>query len=300
MKNTSKWLESAISTIRKHDLEISKNEASILQILHEIESRKEYSAQGFDGLYSFCIRTFGWSESQTATRTQAMYAMRAVPEVQDKIQSGTLSVTTVAQVQRYIRQEQVEAGIQRTPEEKLQVFTEFENKTSTEVKEEIAARKGERIKTKLALELDEEAEALWAEVRNLTAHQTQGSALNCFKVLMKTYLERKTKKPERPQHAVSSPSPSRRTSSSSTKVSAPRFIPAQTRREVYSRDQSQCRQCGSKHALQIDHIRPIAKGGSNDASNLQLLCRNCNLSKAIQDFGLKKMSQHVHDPRIAS
>jgi 5-methylcytosine-specific restriction endonuclease McrA len=31
--------------------------------------------------------------------------------------------------------------------------------------------------------------------------------------------------------------------------------------------------------LEIDHVRPLALGGSNDVDNLQLLCRRCNRSK---------------------
>jgi hypothetical protein len=31
--------------------------------------------------------------------------------------------------------------------------------------------------------------------------------------------------------------------------------------------------------LHIDHVRPVSLGGSDDPSNLQLLCARCNLSK---------------------
>lgn len=51
------------------------------------------------------------------------------------------------------------------------------------------------------------------------------------------------------------------------------------KKEVLSRDNNTCQNCGSKKDLQIDHITPISRGGSNEKSNLQVLCRDCNLSK---------------------
>ena len=41
-----------------------------------------------------------------------------------------------------------------------------------------------------------------------------------------------------------------------------------------------CAACGSKpKAFHLDHIIPLALGGRNENSNIQLLCADCNLSK---------------------
>src|SRR5690606_12982048 len=49
----------------------------------------------------------------------------------------------------------------------------------------------------------------------------------------------------------------------------------------------QCAYCGvSSVPLQIDHIHPKARGGSNRVSNLTLACAPCNLKKAAQDITL--------------
>jgi 5-methylcytosine-specific restriction endonuclease McrA len=34
--------------------------------------------------------------------------------------------------------------------------------------------------------------------------------------------------------------------------------------------------------LEIDHIRPVSRGGTNDPDNLQVLCRDCNAGKGAQ------------------
>ena len=59
-----------------------------------------------------------------------------------------------------------------------------------------------------------------------------------------------------------------------------RHIPAAVRRAVWRRDGGACCYrdpltgvtCGSTHLLQIDHIVPVAQGGSDDIANLRLRC----------------------------
>lgn len=60
---------------------------------------------------------------------------------------------------------------------------------------------------------------------------------------------------------------------------ASRYISEETRMKVLARDGHQCRVCGSREDLEIDHVVPISKGGTGEISNLQTLCRKCNRSK---------------------
>jgi 5-methylcytosine-specific restriction endonuclease McrA len=54
------------------------------------------------------------------------------------------------------------------------------------------------------------------------------------------------------------------------------------RHEVWRRDQGQCVDCGSKSALEFDHIIPWSQGGSNTVRNLELRCEICNRKKGAQ------------------
>ncbi len=59
-------------------------------------------------------------------------------------------------------------------------------------------------------------------------------------------------------------------------------IPPEVKRYLLERNRSQCQSCGKTTLdteLTIDHIIPLANGGSNDISNLQILCRSCNSRK---------------------
>jgi 5-methylcytosine-specific restriction endonuclease McrA len=57
-------------------------------------------------------------------------------------------------------------------------------------------------------------------------------------------------------------------------------IPEDVRLFVWERDGGRCQRCGAGENLQFDHIVPASKGGSNDASNVELLCAACNQLKA--------------------
>jgi 5-methylcytosine-specific restriction enzyme A len=64
-------------------------------------------------------------------------------------------------------------------------------------------------------------------------------------------------------------------------MKSPRIsIPPEVRKYILDRDRHQCSSCGATTKLQIDHIILLAKGGTNDLSNFQILCASCNQQKS--------------------
>jgi hypothetical protein len=56
-----------------------------------------------------------------------------------------------------------------------------------------------------------------------------------------------------------------------------------TRMEIFKRDLFTCQYCGARIpnvTLQIDHIIPVSKGGSNSSTNLITACFDCNMGKS--------------------
>jgi 5-methylcytosine-specific restriction protein A len=56
-------------------------------------------------------------------------------------------------------------------------------------------------------------------------------------------------------------------------------------RAEYLRHHPTCVACGER-AIAVDHVLPKVRGGSDDSSNLQALCRSCHSRKTVkQDCG---------------
>lgn len=70
------------------------------------------------------------------------------------------------------------------------------------------------------------------------------------------------------------------------------YIPEWLKRAVFYRDRGRCQHCGKDlsgqmailddRELQYDHIIPLESGGTNDSTNFQLLCDECNQKKSGQ------------------
>jgi hypothetical protein len=70
-------------------------------------------------------------------------------------------------------------------------------------------------------------------------------------------------------------------------IQRPSYLPSWLKRGIFFRDRGRCQCCGSDisgfldldNILHYDHLLPLDAGGTNEATNFQLLCLNCNLRK---------------------
>lgn len=57
-------------------------------------------------------------------------------------------------------------------------------------------------------------------------------------------------------------------------------IPAAVKSAASARDGQRCAYCGGEDGpFHFDHIFPVARGGTDEAHNIVIACRSCNLSK---------------------
>jgi 5-methylcytosine-specific restriction enzyme A len=66
-----------------------------------------------------------------------------------------------------------------------------------------------------------------------------------------------------------------------------RSLPQHLRVQVLARDRYRCLMCGrdqNEVALEVDHVVPVADGGTDELTNLATLCRPCNNGKSAFKF----------------
>jgi hypothetical protein len=83
----------------------------------------------------------------------------------------------------------------------------------------------------------------------------------------------------------------------------PGHVPSAVKRAVWARDEGKCQFrldsggiCGSTLRLEIDHIRPLARGGQSTVANCRLACRFHNQLAARQVYGDDWMSRFTRGP----
>jgi hypothetical protein len=271
----------------------------LLRHLREFDRRRLYAERGHSSLFEYVVEELKYSESSGQRRIFAMRALDDLPELEEKIESGELKVTQLAQIQSFLRLER-KSGKRVTISEKRSLIESMLGKSTRET-ERILAEKNPRVALRdqskivapnvvqVIFTADDALMAELEEVRDRFAHRLPAGASlgDVIRFLARSALasvpEKKRASDEKTP-PVGVPAP----------VVASRYIPAAVQREVWIRDEGRCayvseitgKRCGSRHRVQIDHIRPYSLGGrSDDPENLRLLCFTHNQSEARRWFG---------------
>jgi HNH endonuclease len=235
-----------------------------------------------------------------------MRLLKEMPTIEKKIADGRLSLSVVSQAQTFFRKE---AQTQKplTIVEKQKVLESLENKSAREAEhklltlssspeaffsEKIRPRTGSHSELKLLL--SEDTLKILEKIRGLLAHsRPHMSYSELIEYMAKLTLDKIDPAQRSARSGILLPT------QKPTKTVQDRFISAALKRSVWQRDEGRCtyqdsqsgRKCRSQYALQIDHIRPLALGGSSTLENLRLLCANHNQLEADQLFGREWMDK---------
>jgi hypothetical protein len=139
--NLKHLLDDELLTVTKDLVQMERTTLTkILHHLREIERRKLYSDLGCASLFEYAVKHLQYSEGQAGRRIQAMRLIKEIPEIEQKIASGALSLSNISQAQSFFRETTALGyGAEKpvTKEQKLQVLSLLENKSARDGQREL-------------------------------------------------------------------------------------------------------------------------------------------------------------------
>lgn len=138
-----------------HTQQLVKSEREVLtKILHhlrEVERRKLFSDLGYQSLFEYAVKELKYSEGQAGRRIQAMRLIKEIPEVEEKIATGKLSLSNISQAQSYFREAKKMGGhskLQNLESKTSEPQKKLETKDKLRILESLhnkSAREGQKI-----------------------------------------------------------------------------------------------------------------------------------------------------------
>lgn len=245
--------------------------SQILDLLQKVETNRSYLDWGFSNLFEYLVKGLGYSESLAYQRKAALKICQVLPEIKEKLDSGSLSLTTLARASKVLKTKALP--------EKASLLSELENKPTREVDRILARispvefhastkRRVNEQTIRLTMDFSEEEYQKLERLKALKSHQVKD-----VKELINLLVDHELEKYNR-------------TSQASSKSKNPRQIKISLRNHLLQKAQYKCQYpgCEQTHFLQIDHKKSVSQGGDNHIANLQVLCQAHNAYK-FQKFG---------------
>ena len=251
--------------------------AEVLRYLKEVEVRHLYLARGYSSLFVYCTEKLGYSEPEAQLRIQAMRLIRVLPEVESKIESGTLTISVAAQIQGTARREKL------APQQTRHLVEELTGSSKREAERKLAAKFPDALRKEITKPITEnlveirftvsnEEAGLIQKLLDLTSHK------NFTRKYDKLFLDLVRAEIQKHEKEAAPHGPDKVKVQKLNRLS--RYVPAAIKRQVWQRDQAQCqyidpltkKRCEARHGVQIDHIKRYADGGQHLAANLRLYC----------------------------
>lgn len=259
----------------------------LLYFLREVERRSLFLEMGYPSLYEFTVRELKVSQGAAYRRIQSMRLIRELPEAEEKLKNGALSISTAAKVQT--------AAGTLDSDGKRKLLSSVEGKTTREVERELAKLapkekrewtrwlSGEEVQISFCLD-----RPVFLALQQLLSLRTHKDVKKTYRGLIADLVDLGLEKWNPIQRAATSARRSECVIEGVWKTLTPRL-----RNTVWQRDGGRCTymnpqngaRCSTTELLQVDHIQPLALGGKNELTNLRLLCAAHNRHRAEKTFG---------------
>ncbi len=295
----------------------------LIRHLVEFDQRKLHLSLGYSGTFSYLVKKYKFSEGSAWRYTQALKVARQFPVVLDDLKEGRLSLTHLAKTAKQILSKEMTSTekvkllegikglsskevekviapkVKSLPKERVQtlVFEEQGEPKTSSKKKKITKTTKVYLKT-LTFSVKESTYQKLERAKEILSGKYPKGALTSeiFEEALELLLEKKC--PKRKQLRVKKRAGkkcnAKRKEAKAQKSHAPsrKAIPVKIKREVMARSNYQCsyvgeggEKCDSTHNLHIDHVLPLALGGTDESYNLRVLCQQHNLYEARRLMG---------------
>jgi hypothetical protein len=266
----------------------------VLQCIAEIDRRKLYLQKAYPSLFEFLVQNHGYSPSAAMRRIDGARLLQQIPEVVEKLESGSVNLSQVALLQWADRELKREMGATIPVEIKRELLAKIENQTQLKTEQMISrtlnldfSPKNKTIHHKdesvtLTVTLNREQMQILEEAHSAVSHAVPEKNWAC----LVTYLAKKELSRRAPKRksvtatVVNSPVRKEQRKPISQPLKKQLLINNQ---QCTFRDPQTGKFCGSRHFLQVDHIQSVSRGGSNEPDNLQILCGQHNRYKFTRE-----------------
>lgn len=247
--------------------------ARILDYLSEIDRRRLWAREGYSSLHDFCVRYLNYSESEANRRIQSAHCVERVAEVKPLLEQNKLSLTGLSLIAPWV-----------TAENAATLIPKVEGKSTRQIEKVLhedfpESRPAQEI---LKVILDDELKALLQQAQDELSEKDQTILL---KRVLKRFLAKGAPRATKPKTHT-------------------RYVPSEIKRRVKVNGAGCCEfvsksgvRCNQTAHLEIDHVRPWAKGGSSwDPTNLRVLCRLHNRQLGREAFPSASLSREIVSP----
>ncbi|RYZ83086.1 MAG: HNH endonuclease [Proteobacteria bacterium] len=281
----------------------------ILRFILEIDSRRLYLEEGFDSVYSFLRGKYKYSERSALRRINAAKLLRQNPHIAAKIQDGRINLSQLDRVQQCLKQES-KAGNEVPLATTNEILEQVENKNMFETERVLAVTLNhkpanfEKVKpqaddsVRFELTFTREQFENFRKAQSYASHVVhENSNAQLIDYLATRFIQSvEGRTPSKPRPRVTQStgaapgSPEYRHAEHKSAEPRRKYLRRQMRRALLERSNHSCshihpvtgEKCTSTYQLQVDHIIPLAKGGTNDFENLRILCGRHNRSEAAR------------------
>ncbi|MCB0317481.1 MAG: HNH endonuclease [Bdellovibrionales bacterium] len=301
------------SELLNNTLKLSQTEretmVDLLLHLVEIDNRSLYLSEGYSSMFDYLIRELKLSSSAAGRRVKAIRILAVNPDSATMLRDGSLNLSTLCEAANAIKEDPkvinrfkgaskakaqlIASEYKLAPKKKLKDSIKPLGRKVLELSLPITPASGSGgnrslvgITHKIQFQAKDEFVEKLKEVKALLSNKySAGITLEkVFTECMEVYLDKHSptrRDVRRKKRKIKLVEAKKRT----------RNIPVDVRDQVFVRDENQCTyisengiRCCSTYNLQVDHIKPYALGGSNELSNLRILCAKHNRLEAMRFF----------------